>query len=141
MVHTRPHKYFVTRGRRYAKGDMQMRKRGIAAALAAVLLSLTLCGCWQEKWYSEDDYERNYEDGFYAGVDAANRADAAYLWYGTGADIEYATEVLDSYLAGEGIYTRAEAEDAVDAVRVYYDEVLQVYEDIEDGRVDVDRPN
>ena len=110
-----------------------MRKRWIAAALAAVLLSLTLCGCWQEKWYSED--------GFYAGVDAANRADAAYLWYGTGADIEYATEVLDSYLAGDGIYTRAEAEEAVDTVRVYYDEVLQVYEDIEDGRVDVDRPN
>ena len=54
MVHTRPHKYFVTRGRRYAKGDMKMRKRGIAAALAAVLLSLTLCGCWQEKWYRTD---------------------------------------------------------------------------------------
>ena len=33
------------------------------------------------------------------------------------------------------------AEEAVDAVRVYYDEVLQVYEDIEDGRVDVDRPD
>lgn len=141
MVHTRPHKYFVTRGRRYAKGDMQMRKRGIAAALAAVLLSLTLCGCWQEKWYSEDAYERNYEDGFYAGVDAANRADAAYLMNCTDTDIEYATEVLDSYLAGEGIYTRAEAEEAVDAVRVYYDEVLQVYKDIEDGRVDVDRPD
>ena len=141
MVHTMPHKYFDTRGRRYVKGDMQMRKRGIAAAMAAVLLSLTLCGCWQEKWYSEDAYERNYEDGFYAGVEAANRADAAYLWYGTGADIEYATEVLDSYLAGEGIYTRAEAEEAVDTVRVYYDEVLQVYGDIEDGRVDVDRPD
>ena len=41
MVHTRPHKYFVTRGRRYAKGDMKMRKRGISAALAAVLLVLT----------------------------------------------------------------------------------------------------
>lgn len=118
-----------------------MRKRGIAAALAGVLLSLTLCGCWQDKWYSEDAYERNYEDGFYAGVDAANKADAAYLWDGTGADIENATEVLDSYLAGEGIYTRAEAEEAVDSVRVYYDEVLQVYEGIKDGRVDVDRPN
>lgn len=60
---------------------------------------------------------------------------------GAVADIEYATEVLDSYLAGDGIYTRAEAEEAVDAVRVYYDEVLQVYKDIEDGRVDVDCPN
>ena len=118
-----------------------MRKRGIAAALAAVLLSLTLCGCWQDKWYSEDAYERNYEDGFYAGVDAANKADADYLMNCAVADIEYATEVLDSYLAGEGIYTRAEAEEAVDAVRSYYDEVLQVYEDIEDGRVDVDRPD
>ena len=118
-----------------------MRKRGIAAALAAVLLSLTLCGCWHDKWYSEDDYERNYEDGFYAGVAAANKADAAYLMNCTETDIEYATEVLDSYLAGEGIYTRAEAEEAVDAVRAYYDEVLQVYEDIEDGRVDVDRPD
>ena len=118
-----------------------MRKRGIAAALAAVLLSLTLCGCWQDKWYSEDAYDQNYEDGFYAGVDAANRADAAYLMNCTETDIEYATEVLDSYLAGEGIYTRAEAEEAVDAVRSYYDEVLQVYEDIEDGRVDVDRPD
>lgn len=117
-----------------------MRKRGIAAVLAAVLLSLTLCGCWQDKWYSEDAYEQNYEDGFYAGVDAANRADAAYLMNCAAADIEYATEVLDSYLAGEGIYTRAEAEEAVDAVRAYYDEVLQVYGDIEDGRVDVDRP-
>lgn len=118
-----------------------MRKRGIAAALAAVLLSLTLCGCWQEKWYSEDAYERNYEDGFYAGVYAANRADAAYLMNCTDTDIEYATEVLDSYLTGEGIYTRADAEDAVDTVRVYYDEVLQVYEDIEYGRVDVDLPD
>ena len=118
-----------------------MRKRGIAAELVAVLLSLNLCGCWQEKWYSEDDYEQNYEDGFCAGVDAANKADAAYLWDGTGADIEYATEVLDSYLAGEGIYTRAEAEEAVDAVSVYYVEVLQVYGDIEGGRVDVDRPD
>lgn len=118
-----------------------MRKRGIAAALAAVLLSLTLCGCWQDKWYSEDDYKRNYEDGFCAGVDAANEADAAYLMNGAVADIEYATEVLDSYLAGEGIYTRAEAEEAVNAVRAYYDEVLQVYRDIEDGRVDVDFPN
>ena len=52
-----------------------MRKRGIAASLAAVLLSLTLCGCWQDKCYSEDDYKRNYEDGFYAGVEAANKAD------------------------------------------------------------------
>ena len=34
-----------------------------------------------------------------------------------------------------------EAEEAVDAVRVYYDEVLQVYGDIEGGRVDVDRPD
>lgn len=118
-----------------------MRKRGVAAALAAVLLSLTLCGCWQDKWYSEDDYEQNYEDGFCAGVYAANKADAAYLMDGAAADIEYATEVLDSYLAGEGIYTRAEAEEAVDAVRAYYDEVLQVYEDIEDGRVDVVRPD
>lgn len=118
-----------------------MRKRGIAAALAAVLLSLTLCGCWQDKWYSEDAYERNYEDGFYAGADAANRADAAYLWDGPGSGIGVNAEILDSYLAGEGIYTRAEAEEAVDAVRAYYDEVLQVYEDIEDGRVDVDRPD
>lgn len=118
-----------------------MRKRGIAAALAGVLLSLTLCGCWQDKWYSEEAYEQNYEDGFYAGVYAANKADAAYLMNCTEADIEYAAEVLDSYLAGEGVYTRAEAEEAVDAVRVYYDEVLQVYDDIEDGRVDVDRPD
>ena len=118
-----------------------MRKRGIAAAMAAVLLSLTLCGCWHDKWYSEEAYEQNYEDGFYAGVYAANKADAAYLMNCTETDIEYATEVLDSYLAGEGIYTRAEAEEAVDTVRVYYDEVLQVYEDIEYGRVDVDRPD
>ena len=118
-----------------------MRKRGIAAALAAVLLSFTLCGCFGEEWYSEDAYERNYEDGFCAGVAAANKADAAYLLDGPGSDIGVQTEILDSYLAGEGIYTRAEAEEAVDAVRAYYDEVLQVYEDIEDGRVDVDRPD
>ena len=117
-----------------------MRKRGIAAALAAVLLSLTLCGCWQDKWYSEDAYKQNYRNGFDAGVNAAREADAAHLMNCTETDIEYATEVLDSYLAGEGIYTRAEAEEAVDAVRAYYDEVLQVYEDIEGGRVDVDRP-
>lgn len=117
-----------------------MRKRGIAAALAAVLLSLTLCGCGQ-KWYSEDAYEQNYRNGFDAGVNAAREADAAHLMNCTETDIEYATEVLDSYLAGEGIYTRAEAEEAVDAVRAYYDEVLQVYKDIEDGRVDVDCPD
>ena len=141
MVHTRPHKYFVTRGRRYAKGDMQMRKRGIAAALAAVLLSLTLCGCWHDKWYSEDDYERNYEDGFYAGVDAANKADAAYLMNCTKTDIEYATEVLDSYLAGEGVYTYDDAKDAIESLYRCYDELLELYGEIEDGRVDVDLPD
>ena len=118
-----------------------MRKRGIATALAGVLLSLTLCGCWQDKWYSEDAYKQNYRNGFDSWVNAAREADAAHLMNCTETDIEYATEVLDSYLAGEGIYTRAEAEEAVDAVRVYYDEVLQVYKDIEDGRVDVDRPD
>ena len=80
-----------------------MRKRGIAASLAAVLLSLTLCGCWQDKWYSEDAYERNYEDGFYAGVDAANKADAACLLDGPGSGIGVNAEILDSYLAGEGV--------------------------------------
>ena len=79
-----------------------MRKRGIAASLAAVLLSLTLCGCWQDKCYSEDDYKRNYEDGFYAGVDAANKADAACLLDGPGSGIGVNAEILDSYLAGEG---------------------------------------
>ena len=59
-----------------------MRKRGIAASLAAVLLSLTLCGCWQDKCYSEDDYKRNYEDGFYAGVDAANKRTQLAFWTG-----------------------------------------------------------
>ena len=118
-----------------------MRKRGIAAALAAVLLSLTLCGCWQEKWYSEDAYEQNYEDGFCAGVAAANREDAAYLWYGTGADIEYATEVLDSYLAGEGVYTYEDAQDAIESLYRCYDELLELYGEIEDGRIDVDRPD
>lgn len=118
-----------------------MRKRGIAAALAAVLLSLTLCGCWQDKWYSEDAYERNYEDGFYAGVDAANKADAAYLMNCTETDIEYATEVLDSYLAGEGVYTYDDAKDAIESLYRCYDELLELYGDIEDGRVDVDRPD
>ena len=141
MVHTRPHKYVATRGRRYAKGDMQMWKRGIAAALAAVLLSLTLCGCWQEKWYSEDDYERNYEDGFYAGVDAANRADAAYLLDGPGSDIGVHTEILDSYLAGEGVYTYDDAQDAIESLYRCYDELLELYGEIEGGRVDVDRPD
>lgn len=124
-----------------AAGDMQMRKRGIAAALAAVLLSLTLCGCWQDKWYSEDDYKRNYEDGFCAGVAAANKADVAYLMNGAVADIEYATEVLDSYLAGEGVYTYDDAKDAIESLYRCYDELLELYGDIEDGRVDVDFPN
>lgn len=118
-----------------------MRKRGIAAALAAVLLSLTLCGCWHDKWYSEDDYERNYEDGFYAGVDAANRADAAYLLDGPGGDIGVNAEILDSYLAGEGVYTYDDAQDAIESLYRCYDELLELYGDIEDGRVDVDRPN
>lgn len=118
-----------------------MRKRGIAAALAAVLLSLTLCGCWQEKWYSEDDYKRNYEDGFYAGVDAANRADAACLFDGPGGDIGVQTEILDSYLAGEGVYTYEDAKDAIDSLYGCYDELMELYGEIEDGRVDVDYPN
>lgn len=141
MVHTRPHKYLATRGRRYAKGDMQMRKRGIAAALAGVLLSLTLCGCWQDKWYSEDAYEQNYEDGFYAGVDAANRADAAYLLDGPGGDIGVNAEILDSYLSGESVYTYDDAKDAIESLYRCYDELLELYGDIEDGRVDVDRPD
>ena len=70
-----------------------MRKRGIAAALTAVLLSLTLCGCGQ-KLYSEDDYKQNYEDGFCAGVDAANKADAAYLLDGPGGGIGVNAEIL-----------------------------------------------
>ena len=40
-----------------------MRKRGIAESLAAVQRSLTMCGCWQDKCYSENDYKRNNEDG------------------------------------------------------------------------------
>lgn len=118
-----------------------MRKRGIAAALAAVLLSLTLCGCWHDTWYSEDAYERNYEDGFYAGVDAANRADAAYLLDGPGADIGVHTEILDSYLAGDGVYTYDDAKDAIERLYRCYDELLELYGEIEDGRVDVDRPD
>ena len=118
-----------------------MRKRGIAAALVAVLLSLTLCGCWQEKWYSEDAYERNYEDGFCAGVAAANKADAAYLWDGPGSGIGVQTEILDSYLSGEGVYTYEDAQDAIESLYRCYDELLELYGDIEDGRVDVDRPD
>ena len=118
-----------------------MRKRGIAAALAAVLLSLTLCGCWQEKWYSEDAYERNYEDGFCAGVAAANRADAAYLWDGPGGDIGVNAEILDSYLAGEGVYTYEDAKDAIDSLYGCYDELMEPYGEIEDGSINVDYPN
>lgn len=118
-----------------------MRKRGIAAALAAVLLSLTLCGCWQEKWYSEDDYKQSYEDGFCAGVAAANKADAAYLLDGLGGDIGVQTEILDSYLAGEGVYTYEDAKDAIDSLYGCYDELMELYGEIEDGRVDVDYPN
>lgn len=66
-----------------------MRKRGIATALAGVLLSLTLCGCWQDKWYSEDAYKQNYRNGFDAGVNAAREADAAHLMNCTETDIEY----------------------------------------------------
>ena len=118
-----------------------MRKRGVAAALAAVLLSLTLCGCWQDKCYSEDDYKRNYEDGFYAGVDAANKADAAYLWDGPGSGIGVNAEILDSYLAGEGVYTYDDAKDAIESLYRCYDELLELYGEIEDGRVDVYRPD
>ena len=105
-----------------------MRKRGIAASLAAVLLSLTLCGCWQDKCYSEDDYKRNYEDGFYAGVDAANKADAACLLDGPGSGIGVNAEILD-------------AKDAIESLYRCYDELLELYGEIEDGRVDVYRPD
>lgn len=118
-----------------------MRKRGIAAALAAVLLSLTLCGCWQEKWYSEDDYKRNYEDGFCAGVAAANRADAACLFDGPGGGIGVQTEILDSYLAGEGVYTYEDAKDAIDSLYGCYDELMELYGEIEDGSINVDYPD
>ena len=119
------------------KGDMQMRKRGIAAALAAVLLSLTLCGCsWEQE--AMDD---SYEEGFCDGVDAANKVDAAYLLDGPGGDIGVHTEILDSYLAGEGVYTYDDAKDAIESLYRCYDELLELYGDIEDGRVDVDFPN
>lgn len=114
-----------------------MRKRGIAAALAAVLLSLTLCGCsWEQE--AIDD---SYEEGFYAGVAAANKADAAYLWDGPGSGIGVQTEILDSYLAGEGVYTYEDAKDAIDSLYRCYDELLELYGEIEDGRVNVDCPN
>ena len=118
-----------------------MRKRGIAAALAAVLLSLTLCGCGHDKWYSEDAYERNYEDGVYAGVDAANRADAACLFDGPGGGIVVQTEILDSYLAGEGVYTYEDAKDAIESLYRCYDELMELYGEREYGRVDVDLPD
>lgn len=118
-----------------------MRKRGVAVALAAVLLSLALCGCGQEKWYSEDDCKRNYEDGFCAGVAAANKADAAHLFEGPGGDIGVQTEILDSYLAGEGVYTYEDAKDAIESLHGCYDELMELYGEIEDGRVDVDCPN
>lgn len=60
---------------------------------------------------------------------------------GAVADIEYATEVLDSYLAGEGVYTYDDAKDAIESLYRCYDELLELYGDIEDGRVDVDFPN
>lgn len=116
-----------------------MRKRGIAAALAAVLLSLVLCGC--EQYYSEDAYKQNYEDGFRAGVDAANRADAACLFEGPGGDIGVQTEILDSYLAGEGVYTYADAKDAIDSLYGCYDELMELYGEIEDGSINVDCPD
>ena len=118
-----------------------MRKRGIATALAAVLLSLTLCGCWQDKCYSEDAYDQNYEDGFCAGVAAANKADAACLFDGPGGGIGVQTEILDSYLAGEGVYTYEDAKDAIESLYRCYDELLELYGEIEDGRIDVDRPD
>ena len=118
-----------------------MRKRGIAAALAAVLLSLTVGGCWHDKWYSEDSYDQNYEDGFYAGVAAANRADAAQLFDGPGGNIGVHTEVLDSYLSGEGVYTYDDAKDAIESLYRCYDELMELYGEIEDGRIDVDRPD
>lgn len=138
MVHTRPRKYVATRGRRYAKGDIPMRKRGVAVALAATLLSLTLCGCGQ---YSEDDYKQNYRDGFCAGVAAANRADAACLFEGPGGDIGVQTEILDSYLAGEGVYTYEDAKDAIDSLYRCYDELMELYGEIEDGSINVDYPD
>ena len=103
-----------------------MRKRGIAAAMAAVLLSLTLCGCWHDKWYSEDAYDQNYEEGFCAGVAAANRADAAYLWDGPGSNIGVHTEILDSYLVGEGVYTYKDAQDAIESLYRCYDALLDL---------------
>jgi hypothetical protein len=114
-----------------------MRKRGIAAALAAVLLSLTLCGCsWEQE--AIDD---SYEEGFNAGVVAANKADAAYLLDGPGGDIGVNAEILDSYLAGEGVYTYEDAQDAIESLYRCYDELLELYGDIEDGRVNVYRPD
>ena len=73
--------------------------------------------------------------------DAANRADAAYLLDGPGAGIGVNAEILDSYLAGEGVYTYDDAKDAIESLYRCYDELLELYGDIEDGRVDVDRPD
>lgn len=88
-----------------------------------------------------DDYKRNYEDGFYAGVDAANKADAACLLDGPGSGIGVNAEILDSYLAGEGVYTYDDAKDAIESLYRCYDELLELYGEIEDGRVDVYRPD
>ena len=50
-------------------------------------------------------------------------------------------EILDSYLAGEGVYTYDDAKDAIESLYRRYDELLELYGEIEDGRVDVYRPD
>ena len=109
--------------------------------MSAVLLSLTLCGCGGQEWYSEEAYRQNYIDGFRAGVDAANKEDAAQLFDGPGGDIGVQTEVLDSYLSGKGVYTYDDAKDAIDSLYRCYDEMLELYGEIEDGRIYVDCPD
>lgn len=118
-----------------------MWKRGIAAALAVVMLSLALCGCSQGKNYSEDEYNQNYNDGFRAGVKAAEKTHAACLFDGPGENVGSDAEILDSYLAGEGVYTYEDAKDAVDSLYRCYDELMELYGEIEDGSIYVDYSN
>lgn len=112
-----------------------MKKR-ITVLLIISLLSFFLFGC-----YSETDldsyYDRGYESGFDAGVRAAAKSHANYLSENTYDCVEDAVDVLESYISGENIYTRNDAEEALSDISNYHEQVCEVYRDIHDNRVEV----
>lgn len=108
----------------------------ISVLFAAGALFVLFGACSFESDSSDRSYEL-YQEAFYEGVSEAESKCAACLRDYLDVDMEGAIDVLNSYLAGEGVYTRDEAVEALETVGQYYDQVTDAYCEIAGGAFDI----